>query len=140
MTSSQPPAKPTQSPTEVLGALGEALAWQHLQTKGYRCVATNWHAGRLGEVDLIVACDVSHVLVFVEVKARRGVNSTEALLAITPRKQRQLLALAAAFLARHPQWDGWDIRVDAVGVAVPRTYETDGGYHLIHIENAVVSG
>ena len=140
MNSSQQPRKSPQTSTEALGLLGEALAWKHLQTKRYRCVATNWHAGRLGEVDLIVACDASHVLVFVEVKARRGANSTEALLAITPRKQRQLLALAAAYLARHPQWDGWDIRMDAVGVAVPRTYETDGGYHLIHIENAVVSG
>ena len=52
-----------------LGRLGEELAAAHLERLGYRVIARNYRT-RFGELDLVATDD--GVLVFCEVKARRG--------------------------------------------------------------------
>ncbi|MFN8614961.1 MAG: YraN family protein [Vampirovibrionales bacterium] len=121
--------------TRRVGNQGEALAWAHLNALGYGHVAYNWHAGRLGELDGIFTHPQEKRLVFVEVKSRRGYSATEALLAITPAKQKQLVALVQAFLAQHPQWQDWDMGIDVVGVSWPNRHQPPT---IIHVENAVV--
>jgi putative endonuclease len=76
---------------------GEALAALVLKLKGYRIEARNWRCP-LGELD-IVAWD-RNTLVFVEVKTRTGIRAGTPEEAVTAGKQRRLVRLARAFLAR----------------------------------------
>jgi len=55
------------SPTQKTGSLGESIARQYLQRKGYIFQEQNWHC-RYGELDLIMWD--GRELVFVEVKMR----------------------------------------------------------------------
>jgi putative endonuclease len=104
-----------------LGRIGEVLAVRHLERAGWTVVARNWRAGgeTRGELD-VVAWDGS-VLVFCEVKTRRGTGAGGPLDAVTPAKLAQLRRLATAFLAVSGLRAG-EVRFDAVGVAWP-----DGG-------------
>ena len=53
-----------------LGALGEQIAVEHLQSLGLRILARNWRC-RYGELD-VIAGDGSGTVIFVEVKTRTG--------------------------------------------------------------------
>ncbi len=116
-----------------LGEAGERLAAAHLEARGYRIVARNVRC-REGEID-IVARDPVGVLVFVEVRTRRGLAAGDrAAASVGPRKQRRLQELAGAYLAEHALADETDARIDVITIAV-----SDGGRVLgvDHIENAV---
>lgn len=77
-----------------LGEFGERLAVQHLEAKGYRIVERNYRT-REGEVD-IIAC-AGDVLLFVEVKCRRGNAMGSAVESLSRAKQRRMVALAEAY-------------------------------------------
>ena len=53
-----------------IGKLGEKIAARHLQNKGYKILSTNFHSGKLGEIDIIAEKD--GCLYFIEVKTRSG--------------------------------------------------------------------
>lgn len=102
-----------------LGERGEQIACDHLRDRGMRILARNWRlaAGELrGELD-IVALDAG-VAVVVEVKTRRGDGLGGPVRAVTPRKQRRVRALAAAFL-REARLGARAVRFDVVGVVLP---------------------
>jgi len=91
---------PTESDARArLGRLGEDAAARHLAARGYRIVARNVRADRV-ELDLIAR--VGALLVFVEVKSRRGAGHGRAAEAVDPRKQRRLRHGASAWLAGRP--------------------------------------
>lgn len=95
-----------------VGHLAESVARFVLLLKGYRLVARNYVTGRgtaAGEVDLIVRR--GRTLVFVEVKKRRTFET--AAYAVGPNQQRRIRRAAESFVARHPRYDGCDIRFDA---------------------------
>lgn len=81
-------------------------------SRNWRCAA---HELR-GELD-VVAWE-GGVLVFCEVKTRRGRDTGGALLSVTPAKYRQLRRLAAAYLAE-TGLAAVEVRFDLVGVTVP---------------------
>lgn len=83
-------------PHLLVGRIGEAAALAHYRRAGYRVVARNWRC-RLGEIDLVLA--KGSLLVFCEVKSRRGADLGGPYEAVHWRKQRKLRALAEAFLA-----------------------------------------
>lgn len=88
-----------------LGAVGEALAAQHLEDDGLVLVARNWRvrSGELvGELD-VVALAPDGLLVVCEVKSRRDAERFDgAIAAVGPVKRQRIRRLAAAFLADHP--------------------------------------
>ena len=99
-----------------LGRVGERLALEHLERLGYRAVERNYRT-RFGELDLIV-CDRTSI-VFVEVKTRRVGAIASSLESVSPRKQRQVRSMAAAWLvesADRPR--SRELRFDAVGVTI----------------------
>jgi putative endonuclease len=101
-----------------LGRVGERLALEHLERLGYRLLARN-HRTRFGEIDLVV-CD-DDTIIFIEVKARRADAVAGALESVPPRKQRQVRAMAAAWLVEttdRPR--ARDLRFDVVAVTVDR--------------------
>jgi putative endonuclease len=121
-------AVPTD-PRQHLGRLGEQLAAEHLERLGYAVVARN-HRTRHGEID-IIACDGS-VLVFVEVKTRRGRGSPWD--ALHEAKRQQVRRMARAYLS-----DAVDrprvrlLRFDAIGVVIDARGRLT---RLEHLENA----
>lgn len=100
-----------------IGHWCEKLALCSLLLKGYIPIGINVKNGRgtgAGEVDLIVRR--GKTLVFVEVKKRPNVRM--GLEAITIENQMRVVRASAAYLKKHPGWQGYKIRYDAV-VCVP---------------------
>jgi putative endonuclease len=81
-----------------LGKIGENLACQELERRGYSVIARRYRR-RGGEID-IIALDGA-TLVFVEVKARDGRGFGLAAEAVTAFKRRRLAAVALDYVARH---------------------------------------
>jgi putative endonuclease len=99
------------SPTQLFGAEMENLAALFLEQRGYRILARQFRT-RTGELDLIA--EEQGVLVFCEVKARRGLGQGLPGEAIDRRKQARMLRTAQCFLLAHPKWRAHPSRFDAV--------------------------
>ncbi len=82
-----------------LGRRGEAEAFFHLQSLGYRFVATNFRVpNNRGEIDL-VGWD-KDVLCFVEVKTRADASFAPPSSAVTVGKQRHIVSVARRYVRR----------------------------------------
>ena len=113
------------------GVLGETLALRYLVGKGYEVLERNYRT-RHGEIDLILRGE--DVLVFVEVKARRGSGFGDPLEAVTPHKQARIRLMAEAYLAERGTdfvEEFEEIRFDAVGILVG-----GGANEVRHVEDA----
>jgi putative endonuclease len=97
-----------------LGERGEALAFEKINRLGYTHIIKNYRC-RLGEVDL-VAKD-GDVLVFIEIKTRRGRPLGFAKEAVNLRKQKQLSKVALNYMKTHHCCDV-SARFDVVAVCV----------------------
>jgi putative endonuclease len=106
-----------------LGRVGEDAALAHYLERGFCLVARNWRCS-LGELDLILRRE--SLLVFCEVKTRRGTALGGPYEAVHAAKQRKVRALAQAFLTQVPQAAG--IRFDVASVILPRS-----GPPLVHV-------
>ncbi len=82
-----------------LGAMGEALAVDHLTRMGLRIVERNWRC-RYGELDIIARDDATSTVVFVEVKTRTGDGYGGLAQAVTPRKVRPAAQAGRAVAGR----------------------------------------
>ena len=98
--------------TDAVGAYGERVAQQRLVEAGMVVLDRNWRCAT-GELDL-VALDAG-VIVFCEVKTRRGAGFGAPAEAVSATKVRRLRALAAQWLAAHPESHG-EVRFDVVSV------------------------
>jgi putative endonuclease len=83
-----------------LGRTGEDAALDQYRRRGFELVARNWRC-RVGELDLVVRR--GGMVVFCEVKARRGAAFGRPFDAVDLRKQRKLRSVARAFLALRPE-------------------------------------
>ena len=114
-----------------LGAFGERVAAAHLEARGYRILHRNFRAPE-AEID-IVALD-GDVLVFVEVRTRRGGAAGMAALSVDARKQRQLVRAAATYVDAHGEYADAPLRIDVITVEL----RADGTLReLAHLEDAV---
>ena len=113
-----------------LGDFGERVAKAHLESKGYRVLATNFRV-REAEVDIVAERD--GVVAFVEVKTRRGDAMGSAVEAIDRRKAQRLLLAAQAFGQQHPELPPGR-RIDLIAI------DLDAGGRVVslqHIESAI---
>lgn len=117
----------TNAKTPDLGALGEKLVAQWLQSRGWRILERRWHC-RWGELDLViaqVAPDKEHLLLslaFVEVKTRsRGNWDSDGALSITLQKQNKLWKSAQMYLADHPSLANLPCQFDVALVSCHRS-------------------
>jgi putative endonuclease len=95
------------------GIAGESLAAEILQQSGYRIVARNYRT-KVGEID-IIARD-GEILVFVEVKSRRGgVLYGHPKYAVNRTKQRKISKAALWYLKETGQF-GRRARFDVVSI------------------------
>ena len=121
-------------PRRERGALGEQIAAEHLEHRGYRIVQRNYRT-RHGELDLIAAN--GRALVFCEVKTRvtRGASGPEAPLdAIGMLKRQRLRALAREWLATTAERPRRaELRFDAIGITLSSSGQL---LALEHLEGA----
>jgi putative endonuclease len=101
---------------QAVGAYGERRAVEHLVKAGMVLLDRNWRC-RDGEID-IVARD-GDVLVFCEVKTRRGAGYGTPAEAVIATKARRLRRLAAQWLEDHPVRPQ-EVRFDVVSVLPQR--------------------
>ena len=104
-----------------IGALGERIASNFLQKKGYRILEANFKK-RYGEIDL-VAIDNS-VLVFIEVKTRTSNQFGTPLEAITPWKLKAVIRSAEYYKLTHKNLPDL-MRIDAVSITLHPSGEID---------------
>ena len=113
-----------------LGDFGERVAAAHLESKGYRILATKFRV-REGEVDIVAERD--GVVAFVEVKTRRGDAMGPAIEAVDARKAQRLLLAAEAFGMRHEALPAAR-RIDLIAIDLDARGRV---VSLQHIESAV---
>ena len=99
---------------QTLGQRGEQYAAQYLTDRQYVICARNWHCAR-GEIDLIA--EKGNLLIFVEVRTRRGDRLGTPEESITPAKRARLIAAAQTYLDEHDQADR-DWRIDVVAIDI----------------------
>ncbi len=99
-----------------VGQMGEELAANHLQERGYAILERNLRLPGIGEID-ILAQD-GETLVVGEVRTRRGGAPFSPDDSVGPRKQAKLAELAQA-VAYIREWEG-SLRVDLVAVELRR--------------------
>lgn len=98
---------------------GEELAAAHLLGLGWRILERNWRCAA-GELDIIaVQPGRPEVLVFCEVKCRRGTAYGRPVEAITEAKIAKLRQLALHWLQAHNRPTP-SLRFDGIGVLLPR--------------------
>jgi putative endonuclease len=101
------------------GADAERRARLHYRLRGYRILDTNaWAGGH----ELDVVARRGRQLVFCEVKAKLGERYGDPAEMVGDEKQRRLWRAAEAWLARHPELTGLEVRFDVVSVT-PRGIE-----------------
>lgn len=79
-----------------------------LMLKGYRIIARDIRTP-VGEIDLVASR--GRTVVFIEVKARRGASTADAL---TPRQRRRIVRAARAFLQYRTRLAALDRRFDLI--------------------------
>lgn len=115
-----------------LGNAGERLAADRLRQAGYLVRMQNYRC-RVGEIDIVA--EEAGDIVFVEVKTRRGEAYGIPEEAVTPAKQRKLIAAAQTYLEAHGCADAsW--RVDVVAIALTR----EGKLEEVRIYRHAISG
>lgn len=101
-------------PRRDLGRAGEdeVAAWYH--ARGFELLDRNWRV-REGEIDLVLRH--GPLVVFCEVKTRRGARFGTPFEAVTVAKQRRLRSLALRWLAEH-RVGAAELRFDVAAVRV----------------------
>ena len=96
------------------GRMGEDVAADHLQKRGYRIAARNYRCG-LGEIDIVA--EGRNQVVFVEVKTwdHYGADSLEW--AIYGKKRKRILGGSRHYLMRHPEYESFGVRYDVILVS-----------------------
>lgn len=115
-----------------LGARGEHVTLDLYRQRGFTLVAANWRCS-LGEIDLVLRR--RDVLVFCEVKTRRGSRRGAGFEAVDARKQRKVRALAEVFLLTHSVGPV-SVRFDVASVAVGPSRRPGGSTQVELFEDA----
>jgi len=130
LLSKTPSPSPKSGGNKGTGELGEEVAANFMIARGYRVLERNFRC-KGGEVDIIARDPGDKSLVFIEVKARRGLSYGVPQLAVTPFKQRQISKAALTWLLKNRMHDH-DARFDVIAILL----HTDGQHAIEHIKNA----
>lgn len=109
-----------------LGKLGEEIARNYLEEKGYSIIGSNYKFGKL-EIDIIARTD--DFIVFAEVKTRSSAEVIEPETAVNRKKQRQIIKAADIYLSENNI--DTEARFDIITVL-----NSQKGFIISHIEDA----
>jgi putative endonuclease len=96
-----------------LGTVGEDMAVEYLQKKGYKIIERNF---RHNQYELDIICQDKKELVIVEVKSVRVPEFGSGEARISKGKQGAIFKASYAYLDRRPRFAGMDVRFDVVCV------------------------
>ena len=113
----------------IKGIIGEEQALGFLRAKGYEILEVNWRFLHL-ETDIIAMDKVAGKLVFIEVKTRSDTQYGAPELAVTLKKQKNLIR-AANFYIDQINYNG-ESRFDIITVLD----QPDGSFEINHIDDA----
>jgi putative endonuclease len=114
-----------QGHNQQFGQLGEDIAAQYLEKKGYKILRRNYRHGRV-ELDLI--CEVKNEIIFIEVKTRTSDAMAYPEQAVGKSKQRNIRMAAENFLEENQITRS--VRFDIIAVIKGDKFEIE------HIEDA----
>ncbi len=120
----------TEKENKQKGNQGELLAAKQMQKLGYTIIKQNY-CSDYGEIDIIAQKD--DVLVFTEVKFRKGTENGLPAEAVNWKKQQHIIKTAKAYLAEHNITDK-DCRFD-----VAEVLEEHGKKYFRYTENAFLA-
>ncbi len=113
-----------------VGILGEKLARDFLEKRGYHILETNYRC-REGEIDIVARHKDS--LIFVEVRTKKSLEFGSPEESITPTKKERLKAVAAHYGQNHDDLpSSW--RIDVVAIELDKNGQAS---RIELIENAV---
>jgi putative endonuclease len=112
------------------GNLGEKLAREFLEQRGYAIIETNYRSAS-GEIDIIAK--QKDYLVFIEVRTKRGPGFGSPEESVTPLKKKHLVASAAHYYQTHENLPP-SYRIDFVAIELGRNNKP---VRINLIENAV---
>lgn len=104
-------------PRHAFGREAERRAENFYRQQGYRTLARNFRV-KAGEIDLVL--ERRGLLLFVEVKGRRGAWEQGAWAPSWRGKERRLRAAIGYYLKAHPELDYRELRVEVVYVTPTR--------------------
>lgn len=107
------------------------MAAAHLEAKGYKIIDRKF---RVVEAELDLVARDGDVLVFVEVRTRRGGERGMAALSVGPRKAKKLLLATKWYLERNPDARAFPMRIDVVTVELDRAGVVR---EIVHYDDAV---
>lgn len=107
------------------GKLGEDIAAEYLEKKGYKILTRNYRCGR---VELDIICEVNNEIVFVEVKTRTSDLMAYPEQAVGKSKQRNIRLAAENFMEENQMT--LSARFDIIAVIKGDKFEVE------HIEDA----
>ena len=118
------------------GSMGENIAVQYLENRGYRILGSNYRS-TYGEIDIIA--QTGEVAVIVEVKLRKNDNFLPAYAAVTLKKQERIKKSAMMWLSE--QKKDYPLRMDVIEVYIGSAKQSAFGEtyaepKINHIENA----
>lgn len=97
------------------GKIGEKIAREYLEDKGYQFLAANWQC-KAGELDLIMYDPADSCRVIVEVRLRQRTTYGEGDETVAYQKQKKLLRAAAWYQQKEKYWG--NLRFDVVSIEV----------------------
>ena len=109
------------------GKEGEAMASKYLQKKGYKILLRNYRT-KYGEIDIVAKR--KKLIVFVEVKLRKGDSFGKGVDAINEYKIKRIRKTAEYYLFNN-KIDDKDVRFDVISI----DFKTNE-YKIEHIEGA----
>ena len=109
-----------------IGKLGEKMAAEHLQKKGYSILKQNYVFGK-AEVDIVA--EINKQLVFVEVKTRQSSYLSDPEYTVSMRKQKLVIKAADAYIKEFDL--DMEARFDIITIIVNGQYTK-----LDHLEDA----
>lgn len=110
-----------------IGSLGERIALNYLQRKGYRFLDKNFKYSVLGEIDLIV--EKNKIVHFVEVKTRKkGFGYPEE--AVNRKKIEKIYQVIPVYLRKISQFK--EAQLDVISIELDYQQQIA---HLEHIKN-----
>ena len=107
------------------GQMGEDIAVEYLEKKGYEILERNKHFSKMCEIDIIAY--YKKTLVFVEVKTRKNNLLGVPFEAITPTKYQNIKSGLFSYLSENPQYKKY--RIDAVSITLEPELQIE------HLEN-----
>ena len=112
-----------------LGKIGEELAAEYLQKRGYKILEQRWHDHHL-EIDIIAFDTETNELVSAEVKTRKSGDFGSPEDAVDMKKIRRTVYATAFYMKLHKI--RWSVRFDIFSIIIPE----NGQARITHIKDA----